>query len=61
MQITRFPQIECVAKLKNTDTCIVQETEKHWIESTTLIALNCHFSRLELPNEMTTMKIIKLS
>lgn len=61
MQITRSPQIECVANLTNTDTCIVQEKEKHWIENTTLIALNCHFSRLELPNEMATMKITKLS
>lgn len=60
MKMTEFPLTEYVAKLMNTDIYTVEEVETLWIESTTLIALNCHFSRLELYDEKAVTEIIKL-
>lgn len=58
MQINRFSQTGYIAKFMNTDTFSVQETEKHWLENTLLIALNHHYSSLELPYEKAATEII---
>lgn len=49
------------SKTHDTDTYMVQEKENHWVENPVLIALNCHFSRLESSDEKAaTTEIIKL-